>query len=179
MNCQEYRDRLTVQMADGSESAGDHAAGCADCARHAELAKAAWEAAVKWPDEPAPGPLCESLLRSCRRARRSDLPLLRPGSVAAAAILAALGALLFWPAKAGPGPGLLMEGDGMSVERYELPAGASAEAVAEEVRRKVAPEAWGEGICGLEAGERFLRVRGPADVQRAVKDYLGRRASAK
>jgi hypothetical protein len=179
MNCQEYRDRLTVQLADGTETAGDHAAVCADCARHAELAKAAWEAAARWADEPVPAPLSESVLRSCRRARWSDLSLLRPGSLAAAALLAVLGALLFWPAKAGQGPGQWMDPDGMSVERYELPEGASPEAVAEEVRRKVAPEAWREGVGGLEAGDGCLRVRGPADVQRAVKEYLERRAPAK
>jgi hypothetical protein len=67
-----------------------------------------------------------------------------------------------------------MDPDGMSVERYELPAGAKAEAVAEEIRKTVAPEAWGEGVGGLEVGDGYLRVRGPAEVQKAVRDFLER-----
>ena len=62
----------------------------------------------------------------------------------------------------------------MSVERYDLPAGASPSAVAEELRRKVSPEAWTEGVGGLEEGEGFLRVRGPAELQRGVREFLRR-----
>ena len=69
----------------------------------------------------------------------------------------------------------MMEADGMSVERYDLPAGAKAEIVAEELRRSVAPETWGEGVSGVEAGDGFLRVRAPADVQKAVREFLERR----
>jgi hypothetical protein len=175
MNCQDYRDRVTVHLADGSEAPGDHGDSCVECGRYAELARAAWEASGKDPDQPVPEGLSESLLRLCRRPRRTDLTLLRPGSVAAAAVLAVTAAFLFWPAKAGPGPGSMMEPDGMSVERYELPAGAKAEAVAEEIRRTVTPEAWGEGVSGLETGDGYLRVRGPAEVQKAVREFLERR----
>jgi len=175
MNCQEFRDRLTVHLADGSTAPGDHGDSCAECGRYAELARAAWEAAGKDPDWPVPEGLSSSLLHLGRRPRRADLTLLRPGSVAAAAVLAVVAALLFWPAKAGPGTRPMMESDGMSVERYDLPAGAKAEAVAEEIRRSVAPEAWGEGVSGMEVGVGFLRVRGPADVQKAVRDFLERR----
>ncbi|HVR83607.1 MAG TPA: hypothetical protein VMU54_04800 [Planctomycetota bacterium] len=174
MNCQDYRDRVTVHLADGSETPGDHGDSCAECGRFAELARAAWEVAGRDPDQPVPGGLVESLLRSCRRPRRTDLTLLRPGAVAAAAVLAVAAILLFWPAKAGPGTGLMMDSDGMSVERYDLPAGAKAEAVAEEIRKTVAPETWGEGVSGLEVGDGYLRVRGPAEVQRAVREFLER-----
>jgi hypothetical protein len=175
MNCQDYRDRVTVHLADGSEAPGDHGDSCAECGRYLELARAAWEAAGKDSDQPVPEALSQPLLRSCRRPQRTDLTLLRPGSVAAAAVLAVAAILLFWPAKAGPGAGPMMDSDGMSVERYELPAGASAGAVAEEIRKSVVPEAWGEGVSGLEIGDGFLRVRGPAEVQKAVRDFLERR----
>jgi hypothetical protein len=66
--------------------------------------------------------------------------------------------------------------DGMLVERYELPAGADAERVAEEIRREVAPEEdWREGASAVEAGKGFLRVRGTAEVQKAVREFLGAR----
>jgi len=175
MNCQEYRDRVTVQLADSSEAAGDHGESCAECGRYAEQARAAWEAAGKDPEQPVPEGLSESLLRLGRRPRRTDLTLLRPGSVAAAAVFAVAVTLLFWPAKAGPGPGPMMDPDGMLVERYELPAGAKAAEVAEEIRRTVTPEAWGEGVSGMEAGDGFLRVRGPSEVQKAVREFLERR----
>jgi hypothetical protein len=64
------------------------------------------------------------------------------------------------------------EADGMSVERYELPPGVEAARVAEEIRREVAPETWGGGECGLEVGDGFLRVRAPAEIQRAVREHL-------
>lgn len=175
MNCQDYRDRLTIHLADGSADPGDHGTVCAGCGRYRELACAAWEAAGKDPDQAVPGGISESLLRSCRRPRRTDLTLLRPGSVAAAAILAVVAILLLRPAKAGPDARPMMEADGTSVERYDLPAGAKAEVVAEELRRAVAPETWGEGLSGLETGEGFLRVRATADVQRAVREFLERR----
>jgi len=175
MNCQDYRDRVTVHLADGSEAPGVHGESCAECGRFLELARSAWEAAGKDADQPVPEEISDILLRSCRRPRRADLTLLRPGSVAAAAVLAVAAILLFWPAKAGPGAGPMMEPDGMSVERYELPAGASAEAVAGEIRKSVVPEAWGEGVSGLEVGDGFLRVRGPAEVQRAVREFLEQR----
>ncbi|HLY10633.1 MAG TPA: hypothetical protein VKW04_15125 [Planctomycetota bacterium] len=171
MTCEEFRGRVTVHLAEGSEEPGDHGDSCVDCGRYRELARAAWEVAGKDPDRPVP----DMLLRSCRRSRRSDLTLLRPGSVAAAAILAVAAILVLWPAKVRPGSGPLMDADGTSVERYDLPAGAKAEVVAEELRRSVAPETWGEGISGLETGDGFLRVRAPAEVQKAVRDYLNRR----
>jgi hypothetical protein len=68
----------------------------------------------------------------------------------------------------------MYEADGTSVERYELPAGVDAGRVAEEIRREVSPEAWGEGASGLEVGEGYLRVRATAEVQKGVRDYLGR-----
>jgi hypothetical protein len=83
--------------------------------------------------------------------------------------------VLLWPAKAGPGARPMMEADGTSVERYELPPGADAGAVARELRASVAPETWGEGVSGLETGTGFLRVRAPAEVQRAVREFLERR----
>ncbi len=175
MTCEEYRDRVTVRLADGSEAPGDHGESCPECGRYAERASAVWEAAGRLPDEAVPPAVSERLLRSCRRPRRSDLFLLRPGSVAAAALLGLGAMILFLPGGAGPGSGLLMDPDGMSVERYDLPAGASPSAVAEELRRKVSPEAWTEGVGGLEEGEGFLRVRGPAELQRGVREYLRRR----
>jgi hypothetical protein len=175
MNCQDYRDRVPIRLADGSEDPGDHGDVCVECGRFRELARAAWEAAGKDPDQAVPPELSESLLRSCRRPRRTDLTLLRPGSVAAAAILAVAAIVLLWPAKVRTGGRPMMEADGMSVERYDLPAGAKAEAVAEELRRAVAPETWGEGVSGLETGDGFLRVRAPAEVQKAVREFLERR----
>jgi hypothetical protein len=174
MNCQEYRDRVAVQLVDGSEAPGAHAETCADCGRYAERARVAWEAAGRLPDEAVPADLAEKLMRSCRRPRRADLTLLRPGLVAAAAVLAVGALLLFLPESAGPGSRPMMDPDGMSVERYDLPAGVPAEAVAEELRRKVSPESWAEGIGGLEVGEGFLRVRGPAELQRSVREFLRR-----
>jgi hypothetical protein len=175
MNCQDFRDRVTVHLADNSEAPGNHGESCSECGRYLELARAAWDAAGKDPDQPVPEALSDSLLSSCRRPQRTDLTLLRPGSVAAAAVLVVAAILLFWPAKAGPGAGPMMDSDGTSVERYELPAGAKAEAVAEEIRRSVAPETWGEGVSGLEVGDGFLRVRGPAEVHQAVREFLDRR----
>jgi len=174
MICQDYRDRVTLQLADGSESPGDHGETCAECRRYAEQARAAWEAAGRLPDEPVPVEVSASVLRDCRRLRRSDPSKLRSGLLAAAALLVLGGLLVFLPESAGPGPRQMMEGDGMTVERYELPSGASPAAVAEELRKTVSPEAWAEGIGGLEVGEGFLRVRGPADLQRAVREFLRR-----
>lgn len=174
MTCQEYKDRVTVQLADGSESPGDHGESCPECGRYAERARAVWEAAGRLPDEAVPAAVSEKLMRSCRRPRRSDLFLLRPGFVAAAALLALGVLVLVLPGRAGPGSGSLMDPDGMSVERYDLPAGASPSVVAEELRRKVSPEAWTEGVGGLEEGVGFLRVRGPAELQRGVREFLRR-----
>src|SRR6267142_2716376 len=101
MNCEEYRDRVVVQLAEPSEPAGDHGASCPDCARYAELARAAWEAAGRVPDEAVPPALAETFLRSGRRPQRADLTLLRPGPLAAAALLAVGALVLLWPAKAG------------------------------------------------------------------------------
>lgn len=176
MNCQDHRDRVTVHLADGSEGPGDHGASCEECGRFEEQARAAWEAAGRLRDDPVPVSVSESLLRSCRRPRRTDLPLLRPGSVAAAAVLAVVALVLFLPEPAGSGARPMMDADGMSVERYDLPPGVSATAAAEEVRSKVSPEAWTEGTGGLEAGEGFLRVRGPAELQRGVREFLRRRS---
>ena len=170
MTCQEYRDRVTVHLADASEAPGDHGESCAECGRYAELARAAWDAAGRDPEQPVPG----ELTRSARRPRRTDRTLRGPGSMAAAALFAAAAILLCWPVKPAPETRHWMAGDGMQVERYELPAGARAEAVAEEIRRTVQPEAWGEGIGGLEAGDGWLRVRGPAELQAAVKRFLDR-----
>jgi hypothetical protein len=174
MNCQEYRDRVTVHLVDGSEATGEHGETCAECGRYAERARAAWVTAGRLPDEAVPADLAEKLMRSCRRPRRADLTLLRPGLVAAAAVLAVGALLLFLPESAGPGLRPMMDPDGMSVERYELPAGVLPAAVAEELRRKVSPEAWAEGIGGLEVGDGFLRVRGPAELQRSVREFLRR-----
>jgi len=175
MNCDEYRERVTIQLAEGSGDPGGHGDTCAECGRYRELARAAGEAAGKDPDRQVPGPLAESILVSCRRPRRADLTLLRPGLVAAAAVLVVAAIVLLRPDKAGQGARPMMDADGTSVERYELPAGARAAALAEELRRSVAPETWREGVSGVEAGDGFLRVRAPADVQKAVRDFLDRR----
>lgn len=174
MNCHEYREAYSVQLAEGTP-AGDHAAACADCARYADLARAAWEAAGRSADEAVPAPLMARVEILGRRPRRNDLTLLRPSSVAAAAVLAVGAILLFWPAKARQADPPMMESDGMLVERYDLPSGADAGRVADEIRREVAPESWGEGGSGLEVGEGWLRVRGSAQVQRGVKELLQRR----
>jgi len=180
MNCEDYRDRVTLHLAEPSEAPGDHGASCPDCARYAELARAAWEAAGRVPDEAVPPQLAEKFLRSGRRPQRADLTLLRPGPLAAAALLAVGLLVLLWPAKAGKGDRpMLQESDGTSVERYELPAGVEAARVAEEIRREVSPEAWREGVCGLEAGEGFLRVRATAEVQAGVRTYLEGRAKSR
>ena len=60
MNCRDYRDRVAIHLADPSEPTGDHGASCPDCARYAELARAAWEAAGRSPDEDLPLGLAES-----------------------------------------------------------------------------------------------------------------------
>ena len=174
MNCEEYRDRVTLHLAEPSEPPGEHGASCPDCAGYAELARAAWEAAGRVPDEALPPALAETFLRSGRRPQRADLTLLRPGPLAAAALLAVGLLVLLWPAKAGKGDRpMLQESDGTSVERYELPAGVDAERVAEEIRRDVAPEEdWREGASAVEAGKGFLRVRGTGEVQRAVREFL-------
>jgi hypothetical protein len=171
MNCDEYREQVTVRLADGTGAPGDHGAACAECARYAERARAAWEAAGRWADEPVPPSVAETF-HSSRRPRRADLTLLRPGPLAAAAVLVVSVIVLLWPRKAGIDERSLFEADGMSVERYDLPAGADAARVAEEIRREVVPEAWGGGECGLESGDGFLRVRARADIQRAVRDHL-------
>jgi hypothetical protein len=80
--------------------------------------------------------------------------------------------LLLRPGKAGPEDRSYFEADGMSVERYDLPAGVEAARVAEEIRREVAPDAWGGGECGVEPGDGFLRVRARAEIHRAVRDHL-------
>ena len=172
MNCEEYRELVTVHLADGSGApGGGHADSCADCARYVERARAAWEAAGRWPDEPVPPRVAEAF-HSSRRPRRADLTLLRPGPLAAAAVLLVSGLVLLWPRKTGTDDRSYFEADGMSVERYELPAGVDAARVAEEIRREVAPDAWGGGEYGLEAGDGFLRVRARAELQRAVRDHL-------
>lgn len=175
MNCDEYRDRVTVHLAEGTPEPGGHGDFCADCGRYRDMARAVWEAAGKDPDRPVPEALSESLLRSCRRPRRTDLTLLRPGAVAAAAVLAVAAFFLFRPVAPGPGARPMMDADGTSVERYDLLPGADARAVARELRAAVAPETWGEGASGLEAGDGFLRVRASADVQKAVREFLERR----
>ena len=179
MTCDEFRERVTLNLAEPSEPAGDHGASCPECARYAELARAAWEAAGRSPDEALPPGLAEQTLRSCRRPRRADLTLLRPGPLAAAAVLVLGAIVLLRPGKAGTGERHLFESDGMLVERYELPPGAEAARVAEEIRREVAPDAWREGAGGLEVGEGYLRVRATAEVQKGVRDYLAGRARFK
>jgi hypothetical protein len=174
MTCQEFRDRVTVQLADGSESPGDHGESCADCRRYAEQARAVWEAAGRVPEEPVPRGVSEDFLRSLRDPRRSAPSLRLPAGLAAAAFLVLGGLLVVLPESGGPEPRQMMEGDGMLVERYDLRDGASPSAVAEDLRRTVSPESWAEGIGGLEQGEGFLRVRGPSDLQRQVRDFLRR-----
>ena len=174
MNCQEYRDQLSVHLAEGT-APGDHGDACGDCARYAERARAAWDLSGRDADEAVPPALLASVQNSGRRPRRADLPLLRPGPLAAAALLVVSLLVLLWPAKASKDDGSMYEADGMSVERHDLPAGADAGLVAEEIRREVSPEAWGEGACGLEAGEGFLRVRAPADIQQGVREHLRKR----
>jgi len=171
MNCEEFRERVTVHLAEGSGAPGDHGASCGECARYAERARAAWEAAGRWPDEPVPSPVVEAF-PSSRRPRRADLTLLRPGPLAAAAVLVVSVIVLVWPGKARVDDRSFFEADGMSVERYELPAGVDAARAAEEIRREVAPDAWGGGECGLEIGDGFLRVRARAEIHRAVRDHL-------
>jgi hypothetical protein len=173
MNCHEYREQLSVHLAEGT-GPGEHGAACADCARYAELARAAWDLAGRCPDEAVPAALSDSVLISSRRPRRTDLTLLRPGSLAAAAVLAVGAILFFWPAKAVDEARRMMDSDGMSVERYDLPAGVAAGSVAEEILGEVAPEAWGEGGSGLEVGEGWLRVHAPIEVQQRVKEFLKR-----
>ena len=172
MNCDEFRESVTVHLAEGGEAPGGHGASCPECARYAERARAAWDAAGRWADEPVPPAVLQQFPTS-RRPRRADLTLLRPGPLAAAAILAVSAiVLLLRPGKAGPEERSDYESDGMSVERYELPAGVDAARAAQEIRSEVAPEAWGGGECGIEAGDGFLRVRARAEIQRAVRDHL-------
>ena len=171
MNCDEFRERVTVHLAEGGDGPGGHGASCVECARYAERARAAWDAAGRWSDEAVPPGTIERF-SSSRRPQRADLTLLRPGPLAAAAVLAASAILLLWPVKAGTDGRSDFEADGMSVERYELPAGVDAARAAEEIRSEVAPEAWGGGECGLEIGDGFLRVRARAEIQRAVRDHL-------
>ena len=173
MNCHDYREELSVHLAEGT-GPGDHGAACADCARYTELARTAWELAGRSSDEAVPTAVFDSILISSRRPRRTDLTLLRPGSLAAAAVLVVGAILFFWPAKAVEETRRMMESDGTSVERYELPRGVAAGRVAEEIRSEVAPEAWGEGGSGLEVGEGYLRVRAPIEVQQRVKEFLKR-----
>jgi hypothetical protein len=173
MNCQDYRDRVAIHLVDAAEPApGDHGASCPECGRYAELARAAWEAAGRSPDEAPPPGLVERFHLSCRRPRRADLTLLRPGPLAAAALLALGAIVLLRPGPAGRIERPMYWSDGMSVERYALPAGADAARVAEELRKEVSPEDWGEGACAVEIGEGFLRVRGTAEVQEGVREYL-------
>ena len=175
MNCQDYRDRVAIHLADPAEAApGDHGDSCPGCARYAEMARGAWEAAGKSPDEPLPPGLAERFHLSCRRPRRADLTLLRPGPLAAAAVLALGAIVLLWPGQAGKDTRPMYWSDGMLVERYELPAGIDAARVAEELRREVSPEDWREGAGAVEAGDGFLRVRATAELQKEVRDYLGR-----
>jgi hypothetical protein len=174
MNCHEFREQVAVRLADPSEPADGHGASCAECARYAELARAAWEAAGKSADEAVPPGVSERLLQTGRRPRRADLTLLRPGPLAAAAILVVGLLALLWPATPAKPDGPLFEGGGMSVERYELPAGADAAQLAEEIRKEVAPEAWREGEVGLEPGDGFLRVRATAEVHQAIRQHLRR-----
>ena len=86
MNCHEYREQVAVRLAEGTPP-DDHGASCAECARYAELARAAWEAAGRDADEPVPPDVAAKILRTGRRPRGADLTLLRPGPLAAAAIL--------------------------------------------------------------------------------------------
>ena len=172
MTCDEFRAAVPVHLADGSEPPGDHGGSCSECARWADLARAAWELAGRSPDEAVPAAVTEAFHLSCRRPRRSDLTLLRPGPFAAAAVFLLGVLVLCWPAKAGRVDRPMYEADGMSVERYELPAGTDAARAAEEIRREVSPEAWGEGACGMEAGPGYLRVRATPEIQKAVRDYL-------
>ena len=172
MTCDEFRESVTVHLAEGSDAPGAHGASCPECARYAERARATWEAAGRWSEEPVPATVLQQF-QSSRRPRRADLTLLRPGPLAAAAILAVSAIVLLpRPGKEGTEGRSYYESDGMSVERYELPAGVDAARVAEEIRSEVAPEAWGGGECGIEAGDGFLRVRARAEIQRAVRDHL-------
>jgi hypothetical protein len=177
MNCHEYRDHVTLRLADGTEPPDDHGASCPECARYAELARAAWEAAGRYADEAVPPEVAHTILRTGRRPRGADLTLLRPGPLAAAAILVVSLLALLWPAKASKPDGEMFDADGMLVERVDLPAGVDAARTAEEVRKEVAPEAWREGACEIEVGEGFLRVRATAEVQAAVREHLGRARS--
>jgi hypothetical protein len=175
MTCDDYRAAVSVHLADGPDAPGEHGASCGECQRWAELARAAWETAGRSADQPVPAAVIDAFHLSCRRPRRADLTLLRPGPLAAAAVLVLGVLVLAWPAKAGRIDRPLYEAGDMSVERYDLPAGADTAGVAEEIRREVVPEAWREGACGLEAGAGTLRVRATADVQRAVREHLRRR----
>ena len=176
MNCDEFRESVTVHLAEGGEAPGGHGASCPECARYAERARAAWDAAGRWPDEPVPPAVLKQFPTS-RRPRRADLTLLRPGPLAAAAILVLGAAVLLWPARAGVGERHLYEADGTSVERYELPAGVDPARAAEEIRREVAPEVWREGMGGIDVGDGFLRVRASSEVQALVREFLGQARS--
>ena len=173
MTCDEFKALVPVHLAEGSEGPGDHGGSCSECARWADLARAAWELAGRSPDEAVPASVAEAFHLSCRRPRRADLTLLRPGPLAAAAVLVLGVVALLWPAKAERVERPMYWSDGMLVERYELPAGVDAERVAEEIRRDVAPEEdWREGASAVEAGKGFLRVRGTGEVQKAVREFL-------
>lgn len=174
MNCQEYQDSVVVALVERVPLPGDHGVSCAECGRFAEQARAAWELAGRLPDEPVPPALLETSLRSCRRARRADLTLLRPGPFAAAAILVVGLFLLLWPVKASREGGSFYEAGDMSVERYDLPSGVAADRVAKEIRSGIAPESWEEGTSQLEVGGGWIRIQAPAEVHRKVREFLRR-----
>lgn len=180
-SCAPFREQMVLRQA--GELADDrglvaHLASCAPCARQAELGEAAWEMAGLLPEEPVPGAAIEGVYerieRASRRPRGFDLTPLRPGAVAAAAVLILAAAFLLRPGASEPGSPQLYHDDGESVERYEAPPGVSAGTLAEDLRREVEPGAWGEG-AGLEVGEGFVRVRASAEIHRLIREHLARR----
>jgi tetratricopeptide (TPR) repeat protein len=87
MTCPERDLAVLVPFGEGPDEA--HLAVCGDCAREAELSRAAWDLGV--PDETVPAALLsatrEAIQRASRPSRRSFEGLLRPGAAAAAALL--------------------------------------------------------------------------------------------
>jgi len=92
MNCGEIRDTLLLLPAGepAGEGVREHLKGCADCARTAELARAAWDLAAPDRDEPVPAAADRGVRGRIECSRRRPVLLLRIGTAAAVLLMAAL-----------------------------------------------------------------------------------------